>query len=205
MSMKACSIVFIVEGSTEKYFFDLVLNNFNYKRNFPKIHFEIINIQGVGKFEARGVRKYECYLKKLKNKYGQEIPSYVYLCYDHDVFVRNAKPPFDFNKIKKKLETYPNTKKVEKVIAYDQIEDWFLLDLAGICKYLGISKTNKKVNGRSGTEKMINLFKKAGNKTYQKRQNLDGGKFIDSMDFKKITSQLTPFLQQLDDICKNHT
>ena len=89
-------------------------------------------------------------------------------------------------------------------IALITIEDWFLLDLDGICSYLGISKP-KKINGKTATEKLENLFKKTGKKIFQKRQNPDNGKFIDSLDFRKITSQLKPFLKQVDEISSNHT
>jgi len=35
------------------------------------------------------------YLNDIARKHKKDIPSYVFLCYDKDVFKRASKPPFD--------------------------------------------------------------------------------------------------------------
>lgn len=95
---------------------------------------------------------------------------------------------------KKSIENGAN--KVIFVEANKMIEDWFLHDLSGLCRFLKIVKP-KNIKGKDGNEKMISLFKKAG-KIYQKGTYCYH--FLDSLDISIIYEQEKAQLKALEDL-----
>jgi len=200
MRLKKCAVVFIVEGKNDKDFYEKTLDHFGCKRNYPHIDFKVIDISGVGNFKGKGKRKFDNHVENLTKKYG-EIPVYAFLCYDKDVFSdRRQSPPFNFDDLKKELLKSKQTKGVEGIVAVEQIEDWYLIDIDGICKYLGISKP-KKINGATGVKKMEELFKRSTKGAYTKSET----NFLNSLNLYKVTSKAKTQLKKIEDIAKTHT
>lgn len=84
----------------------------------------------------------------------------------------------------------------EKVIhirAEKSIEDWFLLDMEGIKRFLKL-KSDVQPNGANGYEKLKFLFKKA-NKIYTKGQEVNG--FIQVLDIGMISKKVSTGLELL--------
>ncbi|MCP4265347.1 MAG: hypothetical protein GY777_07205 [Candidatus Brocadiaceae bacterium] len=83
--------------------------------------------------------------------------------------------------------------KVHHIKAKKSIEDWFLLDIKGLCNVLKI-KQPKTLKGNTGYLKIKNLFKQ-GNRTYQKGYNVNS--FVDRLDYKQILSCLKNEFEEL--------
>ena len=169
-----------VEGDTDKVFYErliLYLKEKSQRINNFKIH----SVRGIGNYSSKvpGKFKNEIYKKYHENKI------IVFCSYDLDVFKFNSKPPINWNNIKKKLIT-SGADSVHFIKAENMIEDWFLLDIEGICKFLKITKP-KKIKGKDGYEKMKILFKKA-NKIYEKGTYTY--KFLDQLNFDKIYNSI---------------
>ena len=87
----------------------------------------------------------------------------------------------DWKKVERELLNC-GVKKVSHIKAEKCIEDIFLLDMQGICKYLNI-KSVKNITGANGVDKMKKLFLK-GNRIYQKGYKCEG--FIKHLDIDYI-------------------
>lgn len=121
-----------------------------------------------------------------------QYPDYkfiVFLCYDTDVFEYQQHPQIDWKQIEKELKEN-GAIKVVHVRAHKSIEDWFLKDVKNIIKFLKLPQTTK-LKGKTGQEKIENLFKKA-NKIYIKGQRCEGLiKCLDmSVIMKKVPNEL---------------
>jgi len=185
------ALIFIVEGDTEEHFYDRVLSCLQIRQRFSG-KCKIINAKSVSRIQNKGFSKCKNYIAEngLSN-------SYIFICYDSDVFRRGQKPPLDYIQLKKKLETLVGVQEVNKIVAVEQIEDWFLLDFAGICNYLGIIA--KSIKGLTGEDKLKQLFKTAS-KVYVKGKNIDAGRFIDSLDINLLIGKIKPELVRIDKI-----
>lgn len=153
---KRCVIIF-TEGETEIEFYDYLINKVKENNNVEKFNADKIikkTLKGISKFDKKLINKFQY---DILPKYGDyEIT--VFLCYDTDVFEDCQKPVVDWQKVEKELLNY-GVKKVNHIKANKCIEDIFLLDIPGICKYLNIDPI-KNINGINGVDKMKKLFLK---------------------------------------------
>ena len=180
MSSKKRCIIIYTEGETEYEFYNALLEEIKKEYNLSKFDVDKIVkqcLKGITKFDKKLLKRFE---SDVKTKY-KEYDLIVYLCYDADVFDFNVKPPVNWKKVDLNLKKL-GAKKVYHIRAERCIEDIFLIDIAGICKYLGISNV-KKINGQNGLEKIENLFIK-GNRIYQKGFSCGG--LIKSLDVSFI-------------------
>jgi hypothetical protein len=185
--MMAERIIIFVEGETEEVLFPKIIDV--YKNSNPeckKYKCDIINIKGIGNY--KNVAK-----RKLKNKQEDAIRNNdtiknVICCYDNDVFEFSQNPPIDWKKVKPELETIIGEGKIKLINIKNDIEDWLLTDIDGLCKYLNTRKKPKKLTGGSGYQKINNWFKTFG-KVYFK-----------GYDSEKIIKHLN-----IDLICKKHS
>lgn len=196
-SRKKCIVIY-TEGETECEFYDKILDELKRINKIDRFNVDKIIkqcLKGITKFDKKLLKKFEY---DIKTKYS-EYEIIVFLCYDTDVFDFNAKPPVNWNDVDTKLKIL-GAKEVYHIKAERCIEDIFLIDTIGICKYLNISQV-KKINGQNGVEKMKNLFMK-GNRIYQKGFSCEG--FINVLDiplilkekqvvFKPLTQELLDF------------
>jgi len=182
-------IVIFVEGQTEYVFYSKICSHI---QNIDKKTNKVIikNLKGIGKFEykAYSILKNEIIPKHKK----KEI--IVFCCYDSDAFniPFQAKPPVDWNKVENKIKTL-NISTIHHIKADESIEDWFLLDIDGLCNFLKI-KRPKKVKGKNGYYKIKELFRTA-NKIYQKGFNASN--FVDNLDYDKLLDSLKTKLSEL--------
>lgn len=193
-SKKKCLVIY-TEGETECEFYDLLLNQIKINYNIEKFYVDKIVkqcLKGISKFDKKLLKKFQY---DVKNKY-KDYDISVYLCYDTDVFDCSAKPPVDWVKVERELKKL-GANNVYHIKAEKSIEDIFLLDIGGICKYLNISPVTK-INGENGVEKMKNLFFK-GNRIYQKGFSCEG--FVKSLDISliigKIFNIVEPLIEEL--------
>jgi len=105
------------------------------------------------------------------------------------------KPPVNWSIVKKKVSEL-GINEFEEIVAVRMIEDWFLKDIEGLCKYLKIPVPNN-LDGRNGYEKMKVLFKKGPKpKVYQKGSNTH--KFVPNLNLKVIRDAVKGKLQILE-------
>lgn len=189
---KRCVIIF-TEGETEIEFYDYLINKVKENNNVEKFNADKIikkTLKGISKFDKKLINKFQY---DILPKYGDyEIT--VFLCYDTDVFEDCQKPVVDWQKVEKELLNY-GVKKVNHIKANKCIEDIFLLDIPGICKYLNIDPI-KNINGINGVDKMKKLFLK-GNRIYQKGYKCEG--FIKHLDIDYILKKKRVMFEPLID------
>jgi len=172
-------MVLFVEGETDLVFYNEVIELIRSRSCTGLFHCNIEkkNLKGIGNFKNKLMRKFNNdIIPKFKD---QNIV--VFLCYDTDVFGFHNSPKIDWLQIKRQLlESGAN--KVHFIKAEKCIEDWFLIDKEGICRFLRLDE-NTRLKGMNGVEKMENLFKKA-NKVYVKGKSVNG--LIQTLDIEKI-------------------
>ena len=174
---KKTILTVFVEGDTEVDFYKKMIASIRQKLGKGKCNVEIKNVKGVGNYQSKVCRIFE---NSVKKKY----PGYNYivvLCYDTDVFQYSRKPPVDWNAVIKALSD-KGADKIEQIRAEKSIEDWFLLDSAGLKRFLKLpAKTS--VSAYKGQKGLVQLFQKA-NKSYIKGVQCKG--LVDALDMEKI-------------------
>lgn len=115
----------------------------------------------------------------------------VVLCYDTGTFAYSQKPPVNWYNLDKELKI-SGANNVYHVKASESIEDWFLVDLPGILRYLSLPHETI-LTGYNGLDRLQALFIKAKD-VYVKGCKNNG--FIDHLDIEKIiiskSSELKP-------------
>ena len=187
-------LVIFVEGQTDKEFYEKMIEYIKSKnpnKNLKKI--KIKNLKSVTNYNrATSIFEYE-----IAPKY--KGASFEIICsYDYDVFknLYNIKPPVNWTKLKKQLKNNKNITNVHEIKAHDSIEDWFIKDMNGLCKYLDSGKIYKlkDLKGTKGEDKIKDLFKR-NSKVYQKGYNARN--FIGYLDFEVLYNALENELKTL--------
>lgn len=188
--MSKCLVLFI-EGDTEIEFYKRLVSIIRENHSAGQLDTKIIyrNVKGIGGYKKEVTRIFK---KDILVKYKSHT-FVVALCRDTDVFEFAQKPKIRWGEVEKQLKE-EGAKRVIHVQAVKAIEDWFLYDLEGVCKYLNIPLTQP--TGRTGYDKLSNLFKRA-NKTYIKGRMTKG--FVENLDVSKIVNCIW---EELSPICK---
>lgn len=187
-------LVIISEGPTDQEFYKKVLDtikkvNGNGNFNFDKIDY--ILAKGISNFARKTISIF-------KNRFC--IPEYddyekvVCLCYDLDVFSFNNKPPVDRVKMKKDLYQV-GADKVINILANKMIEDFFLLDIEGIKKYLKLPK-KYKIPNKTGLELLKQIFRDK-DRLYIKGEKVEG--LVDCLNIEKILNIICKDIKPLCD------
>lgn len=126
-------------------------------------------------------------LEQIQNHSVDAIVKFRTVCceYDSDVFeLRRQKRP-NWQLIKEHLYEKYAMEGFCRIEARTSIEDWMLDDLGGLLKALGLP-LNTKPKGRSGQEKVSDLFikKRVVYNRYKGKNNIQ--KYIDKLDVSKI-------------------
>jgi hypothetical protein len=185
---KVC--ILFVEGKTEHQFYTALIVYLKTKFAKKKCReYKVYNVKGIGKFESKVPAKFR---NDVKVKFGS-VEYHIFLCYDHDVFKLNPKPPVNWKKIETQLRV-DGAAGVYHIVAKDSLEDWLLVDIDGIVKNLKIKKPNR-ITGKNGNEKVQYLFSKA-NKVYVKGDNTNN--LISSLSIKKIYEKIKGVFEELE-------
>ena len=177
-------IVFFVEGDTEVEFYKQLMSELH--RRCPQQRFSVDrivyrNLQGITRYDKHALRVFK---QDIKIRYS-DYEFTVVLCYDTDVFEFTANPPVNWGEVDKMLRK-AGADRVVHLKAKRSIEDWFLLDLEGVCNYLKLPKGTKIQQGR-GLKTLQDLFRKK-NRVYVKGAN--AADFIRCLDLTKIMCSL---------------
>ena len=190
--MAGSFVVLFVEGETEKEFYEALINYYKSTSKTKIIGYKIYNIKGIGRFESKVASK----LKFEIIPKHPDVKLKVICCYDSDVFELAQKPPVNWSLVKKKVNEL-GINQFDEIVAIRMIEDWFLKDIVGICKYLKVP-IPKKLEGKNGYEKMKALFKMGAKpKVYQKGSS--SHKFVPNLNLKAIRQSVKGELRCLED------
>ena len=187
-------VILFVEGDTEEEFYRyliawLKLQGRKLKTVGPVI---IKNLHGIGGFKRIALRYY---LTKIVPQ-QQARRFYVVLAYDTDVFEYSGQPPVDWQKVEYVFRAY-GAADVLHIKQQRMIEDWFLIDLIGLCRYLGLPLNTVMPAGRNANEKMQQLFSRA-NRIYYKGHYTK--RFLDELNIGLIYNQLHQELKPLENL-----
>lgn len=191
-------IAFIMEGSTEKVFYRSFMT---WLANRQGCKFEKIDALDTGEVLFEWINGEETILIKI-NVVGAvtqlvhsgkwfsntcakryRIPWNVYLCYDTDSHDYDISKFYrdDWKLLREELKK-SKAKKIIDLAARADIEDVMLIDLLGICQYLGIAPP-EKLAGRKGKAKMKALYRSCG-KTYQEGEK--SADMVGKINYEKI-------------------
>ncbi len=173
-------VIIFVEGETEKVFYEHLIRYYKENSTTALLSVQVHNIKGFGNFKNKMISKLKNNIIPNLAKQQDRIKS-VCCCYDTDVFDYAAIPPINWKEIKKEVQNLKIGEFVE-VKANKMLEDWFLSDIEGLCKFLKLRKI-PSLSGKDGNTKMKNLFK-MDNKIYKKGTYCY--KFIDNLDIPQI-------------------
>ena len=189
MKRKNKVIIIFVEGDTDFQFYQALINYYRHNSKSELISTKIYNLKGIGRFESKVASKikYEILPKYDSNNIM------VFCCYDTDVFELGKKPPTNWKIVRKQLKIL-GINDFNEIKAVQMIEDWFLHDIKGLCKFLKITEP-KNLSGKNGYEKMKKLFR-SGNKIYQKGS--DSHKFVSHLDISIINKAVINQIKKLE-------
>lgn len=195
-------IAFILEGATEKVFYRSFLQwlaENNEGCSFDKIEntdigeiaFEwksgdesvLIKFNIVGAV-TQVIHSGKWFANTCARKY--KIPWQVFLCYDTDSPDKDISKFYedDWKLLRDELKK-AKAKEIVDLAASADIEDVMLVDLEGICKYLGIPVPTE-LKGRKGKAKMKALYRSCGNTYHEGEKSAD---MVESLDFYKIIDE----------------
>lgn len=208
-------IAFILEGATEKVFYRSFLQwlaENNEGCSFDKI--ENMDIGEIAfewksgnesvliKFNIVGavtqvIHSGKWFANTCAKKY--KIPWQVFLCYDTDSPDKDISKFYedDWKLLRDELKK-AKAKEIVDLAASADIEDVMLVDLEGICKYLGIPVPTE-LKGRKGKAKMKALYRSCGNTYHEGEKSAD---MVESLDFHKIIDEGPVRLDVLRDSLK---
>ena len=177
--MSNVTALIFVEGDTEEEFYKVVCDK--YLRGVTK---GVYNLHGNHSIHNKVLDKTYCFLEKNPHSLAR-----IYCCIDRES--REHNPPIDINFLTEVFKI--GSKKcrvlsIEKVIATQMIESWFLYDMDGIYKFLSTPHAERKHHKFKPPEKfnhidlakLFNRYKKSYIKGH-KCQN-----FVNHLDIDKI-------------------
>lgn len=191
-------IAFIMEGSTEKVFYRSFMI---WLANRQGCKFEKIDALDTGEVLFEWINGDETILIKI-NVVGAvtqlvhsgkwfsntcakryRIPWNVYLCYDTDSHDYDISKFYrdDWKLLREELKK-SKAKKIVDLAARADIEDVMLIDLLGICRYLGIAPP-EKLAGRKGKAKMKALYRSCGKTYHEGEKSAD---MVGKINYEKI-------------------
>lgn len=187
-------LVVFVEGDTERVFYSRLIRHLiqtNPDREPVSVRL-IQNVNGIGGFASKAAAKFENEIVRRYPRCSFGVAG----CYDADVFELSPKPPVNWPRVRKELRA-SGAHRVIGVRADQSVEDWFLLDLPGICRFLGLPP-DTSLSGKTGLERMKNLFRRV-NRVYIKGSSASD--LIAGLDLGLICTALGTHLTSLQNCC----
>lgn len=158
-------VLIFVEGDTEKEFFEKLTQLWKAANSTEVV---IKNVKGIGNYQKK---PYNIFSNSIESKHDN-CNYLIFFAYDTDAFEFSPKPPVNWNEVENQFRQHKNVI-CNHLPAVRNIEDWFLSDLDGLCKFLRIDPKKANIKGKTGLEKIQKLFK-LGNKAYLKGTRIKG-------------------------------
>lgn len=211
-----CSgIALIMEGDTEKYFYEEVLNRicedndiqltkeedndelsdfFILSKKEKKIVLKMKNAETITQITNQYLWFKNYCIEKFNNIW------HVVLCYDTDGNNYSAFTNDDWKTLRNNISKHKNVKTILDCTADRDIEDLFLIDLEGVLLFLGIDNLVKleDLRGRKGKVKMKNLYTDYTELTYHEGKR--ALPLIKSLNIRKIINHSNNNINKLEEI-----
>lgn len=192
-------VVIFVEGDTDKVFFGRLLRYYKDNSKTPICSYEICNMKGVSRFATKLIFKLKNELiPKAKDK--NLTISTVCCSYDTDVFEQNDNPAVDWKSLRNNIHKI-GISNFYALEVQSSIEDWLLDDIESLYGYLKLRQVPSVLHGKTGYEKIENLFNRA-NKKYSKGCQIE--RFVDMLNFSIIRNKRINVLKVLEDAIGAH-
>lgn len=186
-------VAIFVEGDMDKVFFNALLNYYRTSSSAPITSCEVVNMKGVSRYTS----KFELKLKNdvIPTAAARGLVLKAVCCsYDTDAFEDNDKPVVNWNEVRRKVARL-GISEFCKVEVRSMIEDWLLDDMEGLCTFLKLKQVPTSLKGRTGFERIENLFQKAGRR-YSKGVSVSD--FIGCLNMELIHNKHYSVLQSLE-------
>ena len=186
-------VVLFVEGETDEVFFKALIDYYRMVSTTELHPCRICNLRGVTRYSSK-------LLAKLKNEFLPDAKNKAYriqtVCCSYDTDVFEARNPLivDWNALKKAVKRMGIDELIQLGIK-SCIEDLLLCDIDGICQFLKLKGLPKSLKGKSGNEKLNDLFGKA-KKVYQKGYQTKG--LVAALDMGVIRDMNLDVLEPLE-------
>ncbi|HUX56669.1 MAG TPA: DUF4276 family protein [Bacteroidales bacterium] len=196
--MNPKSILLLYEGETEEEFYRRIIN---LKVPPRTIRISYSNLKGITtNINYKVLRKI---YKHLSTNEGED-QIYVFVAVDREGD-RSNDSPMDIGRLKKELsKDTVRVVDVIEVIATQDIECWFLLDIDNIFNYLRVPQNKRNPEKYSNTEAfnnrdLSNLFRQY-NKVYLKGRRVDN--LLDNLDLHRIYNSCQDLRDGINEMLK---
>lgn len=193
-------VVLFVEGDTDEVVFTKIVDY--YKSHYPECKPTkciIDNLKSVNNYPKKAKNRLRNrYLPDIKK--GNDNLKCVLCSYDTDIFEFSPNPSVDWPKLQKEMNQIVGSDGsiVKLLPVKSSIEDWLLVDIEGLCKYLRLTPIPKRLKGSNGFEKLQSLFKRK-DKFYTK--GYDSKNIVKHINIdliiKKYVNELKPLREAL--------
>lgn len=218
-SLYCSGIALIMEGDTEKYFYEEVLNRicidndirlskkfdndelsyyFILTKNNNNILLKIKNAETITQITNQHLWFKNFCADKFKN-----IKWNVFLCYDTDGNNFSTFTELDWKILRENINKLTNVEQIFDCSANRDIEDLFLIDIEGIKKFLNIEAdiVVENLKGRKGKVKLKNLYTYYTDLTYHEGEK--ALPLIQAIDLRKIINHPNNNIDKLEELIKN--
>ena len=186
-------VVVFVEGDTDVVFFNALMQYYRSVSLEPVNQALVVNLMSVTRYASKMLLKLENDIIPAAKAKGQKVTA-VCCSYDTDVFEQGLQI-VDWAQVKKKVK-WLGVSGFCRIGVESMMEDWLLDDMDGICSYLKLKQKPSAVKGRTGYDKLVGLFAKAGMK-YSK--GFSTGAFIGNLNMGVIRRKRLDALKGLED------
>lgn len=185
-------VVIFVEGDTDVVFFNALLRYYR-SVSMESLHQAVVvNLMSVTRYASKMLLKLENDIIPAAKVKGQKVKT-VCCSYDTDVFEQGLHI-VDWTQVEKKVKRM-GVSGFWRIGVESMMEDWLLDDMDGLCSYLRLKHKPSAVKGRTGYDKLVCLFAKAGLK-YTK--GFSAGAFIGSLNMGIIRKKRLNALKGLE-------
>lgn len=154
-------VVVFVEGDTDWVFFNALLQYYRDVCLEPINPAVVVNLMSVTRYASKMFLKLQNDILPASEAKGQKVTT-VCCSYDTDVFEQGLQI-VNWAQMEKKVKRL-GVKEFWRIGVESMMEDWLLDDIDGIRSYLNLSQVPSPLKGRTGYDKLVSLFAKAGMK-----------------------------------------
>lgn len=186
-------VVVFVEGDTDVVFFNALLQYYRSVSIEPVSPAVVVNLMSVTRYASKMLQKLQNDIIPVAEAKGQIVKT-VCCSYDTDVFEQGLQI-VDWVQVEKKVKRM-GICGFWRIGVERMMEDWLLDDMDGLCLYLKLKQKPLALKGRTGYDKLVSLFAKAGMK-YSKGFSI--GKFIGTLNKGQIRRKREEALKGLEE------
>jgi len=185
-------VLLFVEGDTDMVFFNALLRYYRSESKSPMNAFQVVNLQSVTRYAGKMINKLQNDIIPTAVTKGRSVKA-VCCSYDTDVF-DNGIQVVNWKMLEKRVRRL-GIADFFRIGVKSMIEDWLLDDIEGLCSYLKLKQIPVSLYGKTGYDKLVSLFARAG---YKYSKGFSVSAFIGCLDMSKIREKHKDTLRELE-------